>query len=51
MAYRVTERKSYAGDDDGLIGAEELRFFTVWVDYVHSRIVMIPNADGRDAMK
>jgi hypothetical protein len=50
VAYRVVERKSYESSSDGFLGAQLLRYFTVWLDYVDSQIVLVPNADGRRAM-
>ena len=50
VGYRVMNRKSYEGTMDGIIGAELLRFFTVWLDYADSQIFLVPNSDGRRAM-
>jgi hypothetical protein len=37
------------GDLDGLIGSEVLRYFTVWLDYGDSHVVLVPNAYYRSA--
>ena len=51
VGFRVLSEKSYAaGDDDGLIGSEFLRMFTVGLDYANSRVYLVPNAAGRKAM-
>jgi predicted aspartyl protease len=51
VGFRVTSEKSYAvGDDDGLIGTDFLRMFTVGLDYAGGRVYLVPNAAGRKAM-
>ncbi|MDP9105258.1 MAG: aspartyl protease family protein [Candidatus Eremiobacteraeota bacterium] len=51
VGFRVMSEKSYAvGDDDGLIGTDFLRLFTVGLDYANSRVYLVPNAAGRKAM-
>ncbi len=51
VGYRVLERRAYNGTTDGLIGARLLRYFTVWLDYTDSQVFLVPNADGRRAMR
>ncbi|MBV9440892.1 MAG: aspartyl protease family protein, partial [Candidatus Eremiobacteraeota bacterium] len=50
VGYRVTSSGSYQGTDDGVIGAEFLRLFTLGLDYANSRVYLVPNSDGRKAM-
>ena len=50
VIYVVTSRESYAGDIDGIVGADFLRLFTVGLDYADSRIYLVPNQAGRRAM-
>jgi len=50
VGFRVTSAQSYAGDEDGLIGTDFLRMFTVGLDYANSRVYLIPNVAGRKAM-
>ncbi len=50
VGYRVVGRGSYAQKDDGLIGVEFLRLFTLGFDYGNSRVYLVPNRDGRVAM-
>jgi len=50
MAYLVTSRNSYAGDDDGIIGPGFLQFFNVGLDYGKNRVYLVPNEFGRRAM-
>jgi predicted aspartyl protease len=49
LGYRV-KGSSYAQNDDGIIGAEFLRLFTLGFDYGNSRMYLIPNSTGRAAM-
>jgi predicted aspartyl protease len=49
VGYRVTGN-SYATNLDGLIGSDFLHFFTLGLDYVNSRIYLVPNRQGRAAM-
>jgi hypothetical protein len=49
-AYRVVGRGTYAQNDDGIVGVEFLRLFTLGFDYAHSRIYLVPNSSGRAAM-
>jgi len=49
-AYRVTGRGTYAQNDDGIVGVDFLRLFTLGFDYAHSRIYLVPNSSGRAAM-
>jgi hypothetical protein len=51
VALRVMERTSYESPFDGLIGADELRFFTVWLDYADSQILLVPNNLGQRSIK
>jgi predicted aspartyl protease len=53
IGYRVISKKSYANDEDGLIGYDLLRFFTVVLDYMDGRIYLTQNhgsaeSDGAD---
>jgi Aspartyl protease len=50
VGYRVDGRGAYAQNDDGLVGVEFLRLFTVGFDYANSRVYLVPNRDGRIAM-
>jgi hypothetical protein len=50
-AYREMPLEDSGGTYDGLIGEANLHYFTVWLDYVNSRILLTPNAAGRAAMK
>ncbi len=50
VGYRVTSASAYAGNDDGIIGSEFLRLFTLSLDYANSRVYLVPNATGRAAM-
>lgn len=51
VGFRVTASGSYAvGDDDGLIGADFLKLFTLGLDYANGRVYLVPNAAGRKAM-
>ncbi|MDB5094630.1 MAG: peptide-binding protein [Candidatus Eremiobacteraeota bacterium] len=50
VGFLVTAKHSYAGDVDGLIGADFLRLFDVGLDYASSRVYLVPNALGRRAM-
>ena len=46
VAYIDKERTQYTSGDDGVIGATLLRYFTVWLDYAHSHVILIPNAQA-----
>ncbi|HEX3548772.1 MAG TPA: aspartyl protease family protein [Candidatus Elarobacter sp.] len=50
VGYRVTSASTYAGNDDGIIGPDFLRLFTLSLDYADSRVFLVPNKDGRAAM-
>ena len=51
VGYRVTSAQSYAGsDNDGIIGTDFLRLFTVGFDYANGRVYLVPNTAGRKAM-
>jgi predicted aspartyl protease len=51
VGFRVTSAQSYAGsDDDGIIGTDFLRLFTVGLDYANGRVYLVPNTVGRKAM-
>jgi clan AA aspartic protease (TIGR02281 family) len=50
VGYRVMNARSYEGDDDGLIGTDFLRLFTLGLDYAKSRVYLVPNKDGRKAL-
>jgi clan AA aspartic protease (TIGR02281 family) len=50
VGYRVMNARSYDGDDDGVIGTDFLRLFTLGLDYANSRVYLVPNRDGRAAM-
>ena len=41
---------AYAQNDDGIIGVDFLRLFTIGFDYANSRVYLVPNRDGRAAM-
>jgi len=47
LGYRVTSEKSYTTEIDGVIGDRVLRWFTVGFDYMHERVYLTPNAEGR----
>ena len=49
VGYRV-KGNAYAQNDDGLLGPEFLRLFTLGFDYGNSRLYLVPNATGRAAM-
>jgi predicted aspartyl protease len=49
VGYRVMSAVSYEGGDDGLIGVDFLRMFTLGLDYANSRIYLVPNEYGRKA--
>ena len=49
VGYRV-KGSSYAQNDDGIVGVEFLRLFTLGFDYGHSRMYLVPNETGRTAM-
>lgn len=48
--FRVTSRKSYVNEADGVLGIGFLHYFTVGLDFAHGRVYLTPNADGRTAM-
>jgi clan AA aspartic protease (TIGR02281 family) len=50
VGYLVTAKHSYAGNSDGLIGTEFLRYFTLGLDYANSRVYLVPNDVGRRAI-
>jgi predicted aspartyl protease len=47
--YRVISKQSYSGDEDGLIGYDLLRHFTVVLDYTNGRVFLTPNHGGADS--
>jgi clan AA aspartic protease (TIGR02281 family) len=49
VGYRVMSASSYEGEDDGLIGADFLKLFTVGLDYANSRLYLVPNSYGKRA--
>jgi predicted aspartyl protease len=49
VGYRV-KGSSYAQNDDGIVGVDFLRLFTIGFDYGKSRLYLVPNASGRAAM-
>ena len=49
VGYRV-KGSAYAQNDDGIVGVEFLRLFTLGFDYGNSRVYLVPNASGRAAM-
>jgi predicted aspartyl protease len=48
--YRIIGGAYESDEDDGLIGSDFLRLFTVVLDYPNSRLYLVPNSDGRKAM-
>jgi predicted aspartyl protease len=50
VGFRVTGRNSYAESDDGVVGTDFLRLFTLGFDYGNSRVYLTPNKSGRAAM-
>ncbi|HEV2644313.1 MAG TPA: aspartyl protease family protein [Candidatus Elarobacter sp.] len=51
VGYRVTNDRSYDfGSDDGVIGSDFLRLFTVGLDYASGHVYLVPNTAGRKAM-
>lgn len=50
VGYRVVGNGAYAQNDDGLLGPEFLRLFTLGFDYANSRVYLVPNSTGRAAM-
>lgn len=50
VGYRVMSATSYEGDDDGIIGVDFLKMFTLGLDYANSRVYLVPNSWGRRAM-
>jgi clan AA aspartic protease (TIGR02281 family) len=49
VGYRVMSASSYEGEDDGIIGVDFLKLFTVGLDYANSRLYLVPNIYGRRA--
>lgn len=49
VGYRV-KGSSYSQNDDGIVGVEFLRLFTLGFDYGNNRMYLVPNASGRAAM-
>ena len=49
LGYRV-KGGSYAQNDDGVVGVEFLKLFTLGFDYANSRLYLVPNTSGRAAM-
>jgi hypothetical protein len=50
VGYRVTDSRAYAENADGLIGSAFLKLFTLGIDYMHSRLYLVPNTWGRKAL-
>ena len=51
VGFRVTNDRSYDfGSDDGVIGSDFLKLFTVGLDYANSHVYLVPNTAGRKAM-
>jgi predicted aspartyl protease len=50
VGFRVTSSQSYDTGEDGIIGTDFLRLFTVGLDYANGRVYLVPNKDGRKAM-
>lgn len=50
VGYRVMNAASYEGDDDGIIGVDFLKLFTLGLDYANSRVYLVPNGFGRKVM-
>jgi predicted aspartyl protease len=50
LGYRVANASAYAFNDDGVIGSDFLKLFTVSLDYADSKVYLVPNKDGRAAM-
>ncbi|MFN2459527.1 MAG: retropepsin-like aspartic protease [Candidatus Velthaea sp.] len=51
VGYRVTSKGAYAVAQDGLIGTDFLHLFTVGLDYAHGHVDLVPNGEGRRAMR
>ncbi len=51
VAYVVASSQSYGGHQDGLIGSEFLRLYTVYIDYIDSSIYFVPNSQGRASIQ
>jgi predicted aspartyl protease len=47
VGYRVVGAGEYASNNDGLIGHDFLKLFTLGFDYADSKIYLVPNQDGR----
>ncbi|MGD1065253.1 MAG: hypothetical protein ABR975_00365, partial [Vulcanimicrobiaceae bacterium] len=50
ICYRVTQKGAYEAPQDGTIGPDFLRYFTVTFDYIDGRIYLVPNRLGRQAI-
>jgi predicted aspartyl protease len=51
VGFRVVSAHSYDDStEDGLIGADFLKMFTIGFDYANGRVYLVPNAAGRKAM-
>lgn len=50
IGYGIGGGNSYAGNDDGLIGSNFLRLFTLDLDFADGRMYLTPNTTGRRAM-
>ena len=50
VALAVTSPTSYSGNEDGLIGSDILRLFTVYADYAAGKMYLTPNELGRGAI-
>jgi predicted aspartyl protease len=48
--YRVVGQTPYAQNDDGIVGVDFLRLFTLGFDYSHSKVYLVPNTVGRATM-
>lgn len=48
--YRVVGQTTYAQNDDGIVGVDFLRLFTLGFDYPHSKVYLVPNTVGRATM-
>ncbi|MFY9779195.1 MAG: aspartyl protease family protein [Candidatus Baltobacteraceae bacterium] len=47
VADAVVSSGAYGGDEDGLIGTDLLKLYTLYTDYPHDTLYLIPNALGR----
>jgi len=50
LCYLVTSKGAYDSPTDGTIGPDFLKYFTVSFDYVNSRLYLVPNRFGQQAM-